>query len=43
MKFNRLSHATFYDYIYTIYLHIKSLLDIKISIFEEYGAFKFIS
>ena len=38
-KFYRLSGATFYDCINTIYLS-KSFLDNKMSIFEEYGAFK---
>ena len=40
MKFYRLSGATFYDCIYTIYEFIKPFSDNKISIFEEYGAFK---
>ena len=39
-EFYRLSGATFYDCINTIYQFIKSFLDIKMSIFEEYGAFK---
>ena len=39
MKFNRLSGATFYDCINAIYQFIKSLLDNKMSIFNEYGAF----
>ena len=38
--FYRLSGATFYDCINTIYLFIKPFLDNKMSIFEEYGAFK---
>ena len=40
MKFYRLSGATFYDCSNTIYQFIKPFLDNKISIFEEYGAFK---
>ena len=40
MKFYRLSGATFYDCINTIYQFIKSSLDYKISTFEEYGAIK---
>ena len=41
MKFYRLSGATFYDCINTIYQFIKPFFDKKkISIFEEYGAFK---
>ena len=40
LKFYRLSGATFYDCIDTMYQFIKSFLDTKISIFEEYGAFK---
>ena len=36
----RLSDATFYDCINTIYQLIKSFLDNKMSVFEEYGAFK---
>ena len=40
MKFYRLSGATFYDCINTIYQFIKPFLDDKMSIFEEYGAFK---
>ena len=39
MKFYRLSGATFYDCIYNIYRFIKSFLENKMSIFEEYGAF----
>ena len=35
-----LSAATFYDCIHTIYQFIKPFLDNKMSIFEEYGAFK---
>ena len=35
----RLSDVTFYDCIDTIYQFIKTFLDNKISIFEEYGAF----
>ena len=38
--FYRLSGATFYDCINTIYQFIKPFLDNKMSIFEEYGAFK---
>ena len=43
MKFYRLYDATFYDCIYTIYQYIKPFfffLKNKMSIFEEYGAFK---
>ena len=40
LKFYRLSDATFYDHINTIYQFIKPFLDNKMSIFEEYGAFK---
>ena len=40
LKFYRLSAATFYDCINTIYQFIKPFLDNKMSIFEEYGAFK---
>ena len=41
MKFYRLSGATFYDCFKTIYQLIKPFLDNEMSIFEEYGAFKF--
>ena len=34
MKFYRLSYATFYDRINTMYQFIKSVLDNKMSIFE---------
>ena len=40
LKFYRLSAATFNDYINTIYQFIKHFFDNKMSIFEEYGAFK---
>ena len=40
MKFYRPPDATFYDCIYTIYQFSKPFLDNKMSIFEEYGAFK---
>ena len=40
LKFYRLSGATFYDCINTIYQFIKPFLDNKVSVFEEYGAFK---
>ena len=40
LKFYRLSGATFYDCINTIYQFIKPFLDDKMSVFEEYGAFK---
>ena len=40
MKFYRLSDATFYDRINTVYQFIKPFWDKKISIFEEYGPFK---
>ena len=40
---SRLSESTFYDCIITIYQFIKPFLDNKISIFEEYGAFKELS
>ena len=36
----RLSGATFYDCIDTMYQFIKPFLDNKMSIFEGYGAFK---
>ena len=36
----RPSEAAFYDCIDIIYLLIKSFFDSKMSIFEEYGAFK---
>ena len=39
MKFYRLSGATFYDSINTIFKFIEPFLDNKMSIFEEYGAF----
>ena len=35
----RLSGATVYDYINTIYQFFKPFMDHKMSIFEEYGAF----
>ena len=38
LKFYRLSGATFYDCINTIY-QFKPFLDNKMSIFEKYGAF----
>ena len=40
MKFYRLSGATFYDCIDTIYQFIKPFLDNEMSIFDEYGTFK---
>ena len=40
LKFNRLSGATFYYSIDTLYRFIKPFSDNKMSIFEEYGAFK---
>ena len=40
VKFYRLSGATFYDCIKTIYQFIKPFLDNKMPVFEEYGAFK---
>ena len=40
MKFYRLSGATFYNCDNIIYQFIKSFLDNKMSVFEEYGAFK---
>ena len=40
LKFYRLSGATFFDCINTIYQFITPFLDNKICIFEEYGAFK---
>ena len=43
LKFYRLSSATFYDCITVIYQFIKSFLDNKMSIFEEYGAFNIYS
>ena len=39
-EFYRLSGATFYDQINAICKFIKPFLDNKMSIFEEYGAFK---
>ena len=39
MEFYRLLDATFYDCINTIY-QLKNLSWIKMSVFEEYGAFK---
>ena len=39
LKFYKLSDATFYKCITTIYKFIKPFLDNKMSIFEEYGAF----
>ena len=39
LKIYRLSIATFYDCINTIYQFSKSFLDNIMSIFEEYGAF----
>ena len=41
LNFNSLLDATFYDCLNTIYQFIKPFLINKISIFEEYGAFKF--
>ena len=38
-KIFRLSDATFYDCINTIYQFIKHFLQNKMSTFEEYGAF----
>ena len=38
----RLSDATFYVCINTIYQFIKPFLDKKKSIFDEYGAFKYL-
>ena len=46
LKFYRLSGATFYDCIScinTIYQFIKSVLDNKMSIFEECGAFNMVN
>ena len=43
LKFYRLSDATFYDCINTMYHFIKPFLDNKMSIFEEYGAFNIFS
>ena len=40
LKFYRLPGATFYDRINTIYQFIKPFFDNKMSIVEEYGAFK---
>ena len=39
MKFYRLSDATFYDRMNTIYQFIKPFLDNNMSSFEEYGGF----
>ena len=41
VKFYRLSGATFYDCIDTIYRFIKHFLDNKMYISEEYGAFRY--
>ena len=38
LKLYRLSGATFYDCINSIYQFIKPFLDNKMSVFEEYGA-----
>ena len=43
MNFYRLSGATYYDCINTIYQLIKPFLDNKMSIFEDYGAFKYVN
>ena len=40
LKFYSLSGATFYDHINTIYQIVKTFLEKKMVIFEEYGAFK---
>ena len=40
LKFYRLSGAIFYDCINTIHQFIKNFLNNKMSVFEEYGAFK---
>ena len=40
LKFHRLSDATFYDYINTIYQFSKPFLDDKMSTFEECRAYK---
>ena len=40
LKFYRLSDATFYNCINSIYQLKKPFFDNKMSIFEEYGAFK---
>ena len=40
LKCYMLSGATFYDYINTIYQFIKSILDNKMTVFEEYEPFK---
>ena len=40
LKFYKLSDATFNNCINTIYQFIKPFLDNKISVFEEYEAFK---
>ena len=39
LKFYRLSNATFYDHINTIYINLLNLSWIKNVYFEEYGAF----
>ena len=39
LKFLRLSDATFYDCLDTIYQSLNLFLDKKMSTFEEYGAF----
>ena len=43
LKFYRLSGATFYDCINTIYQFMKPFFDNKMSIFEEFGAFNVLS
>ena len=43
LKFYRLSGATFYGCINTIYQFIKPFLENKMSIFEEYDALKVLS
>ena len=40
LKFYKQIGATFYDCFNTIYQFVKPFLDNKMSIFEEYGAFK---
>ena len=42
MKLYKLSDNTFYDCINTIYQFVKPFLETKMSVFEEYGAFKVI-
>ena len=40
IEINRLSRATFYDCLNTIYQFIKSFLENEMSVFKEYGSFE---